>query len=81
MMHIDDSYTTHKKKNKVKQSIEQSQSSNQIGPRISGVSTVLSCNNLSLQGKIYSGNHYRGAISSFEPSRGFPFVSLISAIK
>jgi len=60
MASTDDAYATHKKKNKAKQSIEQSQSSNQNGQCLSGGTTFLSCNNLSFQGQFNSGNNALG---------------------
>ena len=54
---IDDALATHKKGNKAKQSIEQSQSSNQNGLCVSGASTFFSCNNASFQHQFNSGNN------------------------
>jgi hypothetical protein len=54
---IDDALVTHKKGNKAKQSIEQSQSSNQNGLCISGASTFFSCNNANFQHQFNSGNN------------------------
>jgi hypothetical protein len=54
---IDDALATHKKGNKAKQSIEQSQSSNQNGLCISGASTFFSCNNANFQHQFNSGNN------------------------
>ncbi|KAA2283716.1 hypothetical protein [Candidatus Nitrosocosmicus sp. SS] len=52
-----DAFATHKKGNKAKQSIEQSQSSNQNAGCVSGGTTFLSCNNLSLQHQKNTGNN------------------------
>jgi len=60
MASTDDVYATHKKKNKAKQSIEQSQSSSQNDQCLSGGTTFLSCNNLSFQGQFNSGNNALG---------------------
>ena len=49
MLNVDDALATHNKKNKAKQSINQSQSSNQNAGCVSGGTTFLSCNNLSFQ--------------------------------
>ena len=54
---IDDALATHKKGNKAKQSIEQSQSSTQNGLCVSGASTFFSCNNASFQHQFNSGNN------------------------
>ena len=54
---MDDALATHKKGNKAKQSIEQSQSSNQNGLCVSGVSTFFSCNNANFQHQFNSGNN------------------------
>ncbi len=54
---LDDALATHKKGNKAKQSIEQSQSSNQNGLCVSGVSTFFSCNNANFQHQFNSGNN------------------------
>ncbi|MGD9534631.1 MAG: hypothetical protein AB7V56_12805 [Candidatus Nitrosocosmicus sp.] len=53
----DDALATHKKGNKAKQSISQSQSSNQNAGCVSGGTTFLSCNNLSFQHQFNSGNN------------------------
>ncbi len=55
--HVDDALATHNKKNKAKQSIDQSQSSNQNAGCVSGGTTFLSCNNLSFQHQKNSGNN------------------------
>ena len=57
MLNVDDALATHNKKNKAKQSIDQSQSSNQNAQCVSGVTTFLSCNNLSFQHQKNSGNN------------------------
>ncbi|HSA74850.1 MAG TPA: hypothetical protein VLE21_01540 [Candidatus Nitrosocosmicus sp.] len=54
---MDDALATHKKGNKAKQSIEQSQSSNQNGLCVSGASTFFSCNNANFQHQFNSGNN------------------------
>ncbi len=54
---MDDAFATKKKGNKAKQSIEQSQSSNQNGLCVSGVDTWFSCNNASFQHQFNSGNN------------------------
>jgi hypothetical protein len=60
MASTDDAFATHKKKNKAKQSIEQSQSSNQNGQCISRGTTFLSCNNLNFQDQFNTGNNALG---------------------
>ena len=57
MLNVDDALATHNKKNKSKQSIDQSQSSNQNAGCVSGVTTFLSCNNLSFQHQKNTGNN------------------------
>jgi hypothetical protein len=57
LMAIDDAFATHKKGNKAKQSISQSQSSNQNAGCVSGGTTFLSCNNLSFQHQKNTGNN------------------------
>ena len=57
MLNVDDALATHNKKNKSKQSIDQSQSSNQNAGCVSGVTTFLSCNNVSFQHQKNSGNN------------------------
>ena len=57
MLNVDDALATHNKKNKSKQSIDQSQSSNQNAGCISGGTTFLSCNNLSFQHQKNTGNN------------------------
>jgi hypothetical protein len=57
MLNVDDALATHNKKNKAKQSIDQSQSSNQNAGCVSGVTTFLSCNNVSFQHQKNSGNN------------------------
>ncbi len=57
MLNVDDAFATHNKKNKAKQSIDQSQSSNQNAGCVSGGTTFLSCNNLSFQHQKNSGNN------------------------
>jgi succinate dehydrogenase/fumarate reductase-like Fe-S protein len=57
LMAIDDAFATHKKGNKAKQSIEQSQSSNQNAGCVSGGTTFLSCNNLSFQHQKNTGSN------------------------
>ena len=57
MLNVDDALATHNKKNKAKQSIDQSQSSNQNAGCVSGGTTFLSCNNLSFQHQKNSGNN------------------------
>ncbi|HKU82529.1 MAG TPA: hypothetical protein VJP58_00675, partial [Candidatus Nitrosocosmicus sp.] len=57
MLNVDDALATHNKKNKAKQSISQSQSSNQNAGCVSGVTTFLSCNNLSFQHQKNTGNN------------------------
>ena len=57
MLSIDDALATHNKKNKAKQSIDQSQSSNQNAGCVSGGTTFLSCNNLSFQHQKNSGSN------------------------
>ena len=57
MLNVDDALATHNKKNKAKQSIDQSQSSNQNAQCLSGVTTFLSCNNVSFQHQKNSGNN------------------------
>ena len=57
MLNVDDALATHNKKNKAKQSIDQSQSSNQNTQCVSGVTTFLSCNNVSFQHQKNSGNN------------------------
>ena len=57
MLNVDDALATHNKKNKAKQSINQSQSSNQNAGCVSGGTTFLSCNNLSFQHQKNSGNN------------------------
>ena len=53
---VDDAFAT-KKKNKAKQSIDQSQSSAQNAQCASGGTTFLSCNNVSFQHQFNSGNN------------------------
>ena len=53
---VDDAFAT-KKKNKAKQSIDQSQSSAQNALCASGGTTFLSCNNVSFQHQFNSGNN------------------------
>ena len=57
MLNVDDALATHNKKNKAKQSLDQSQPSNQNAGCVSGVTTLLSCNNLSFQHQKNSGNN------------------------
>ncbi len=57
MLNVDDALATHNKKNKTKQSIDQSQSSNQNAGCVSGGTTFLSCNNLSFQHQKNSGSN------------------------
>jgi hypothetical protein len=57
MLNVDDALATHNKKNKAKQSIDQSQSSNQNAGCVSGGTTFLSCNNLSFQHQKNSGSN------------------------
>jgi len=57
MLNVDDALATYNKKNKAKQSIDQSQSSNQNAGCVSGGTTFLSCNNLSFQHQKNSGNN------------------------
>jgi hypothetical protein len=57
MLNVDDALATHNKKNKAKQSIDQSQSSNQNAGCVSGGTTFLSCNNLSFEHQKNSGNN------------------------
>src|SRR4029078_12649781 len=57
MLNVDDALATHNKKNKAKQSIDQSQASNQNAGCVSGVTTFLSCNNLSFQHQKNTGNN------------------------
>jgi hypothetical protein len=57
MLSTDDALATHNKKNKAKQSIDQSQSSNQNAGCVSGGTTFLSCNNLSFQHQKNSGSN------------------------
>ena len=57
MLNVDDALATHNKKNKAKQSIDQSQSSNQNAGCVSGGTTFISCNNLSFQHQKNSGNN------------------------
>ena len=57
MLNVDDALATHHKKNNAKQSIDQSQSSNQNAGCVSGGTTFLSCNNLSFQHQKNSGNN------------------------
>ena len=57
MLNVDDALATHQKKNKAKQSIDQSQSSNQNAGCVSGGTTFLSCNNLSFQHQKNTGNN------------------------
>ncbi|HET6589699.1 MAG TPA: hypothetical protein VFG45_06005 [Candidatus Nitrosocosmicus sp.] len=57
LMAIDDAFATHKKGNKAKQSISQSQSSNQNAGCVSGETTFLSCNNLSFQHQKNAGSN------------------------
>ena len=57
MLNVDDALASHNKKNKAKQSIDQSQSSNQNAGCVSGGTTFLSCNNLSFQHQKNSGNN------------------------
>ncbi|WP_458719643.1 hypothetical protein [Candidatus Nitrosocosmicus sp. R] len=57
ILNVDDALATHNKKNKAKQSIDQSQSSNQNAGCVSGGTTFLSCNNLSFQHQKNSGNN------------------------
>lgn len=54
---MDDAFATKKKENKAKQSIEQSQSSNQNGLCVSGIDMWFSCNNASFQHQFNSGNN------------------------
>jgi hypothetical protein len=54
---MDDAFATKKKGNTAKQSIEQSQSSNQNGLCVSGINTWFSCNNASFQHQFNSGNN------------------------
>ncbi|KAA2280498.1 hypothetical protein [Candidatus Nitrosocosmicus sp. SS] len=54
---IDDAFATHKKANKAKQSISQSQSSSQNAGCVSGGTTFLSCNNLSFQHQKNTGSN------------------------
>ena len=57
MLNVDDALATHNKKNKAKQSIDQSQSSNQNAQCVSGITAFLSCNNVSFQHQKNSGNN------------------------
>src|SRR5262245_47605777 len=57
MLNVDDALATHNKKNKAKQSIDQSQSSNQNALCASGGTTFLSCNNVSFQNQKNTGNN------------------------
>ena len=57
MLNVDDALATHSKKNKAKQSIDQSQSSNQNAGCVSGGTTFLSCNNISFQHQKNSGSN------------------------
>jgi hypothetical protein len=57
MLNVDDALATHNKKNKAKQSIDQSQSSNQYAGCLSGETTFISCNNVSFQHQKNSGNN------------------------
>ncbi|MGD9534853.1 MAG: hypothetical protein AB7V56_13930 [Candidatus Nitrosocosmicus sp.] len=57
LMAIDDAFATHKKSNKAKQSISQSQSSSQNAGCVSGGTTFLSCNNLSFQHQKNTGSN------------------------
>ena len=57
MLNVDDALATHNKKNKSKQSIDQSQSSNQNAGCVSGGTTFLSCNNISFQHQKNTGNN------------------------
>jgi hypothetical protein len=57
MLNVDDALATHNKKNKAKQSIDQSQSPNQNAGCLSGETTFISCNNLSFQHQKNSGNN------------------------
>ena len=57
MLNVDDALASHNKKNKAKQSIDQSQSSNQNAGCVSGGTTFVSCNNLSFQHQKNSGNN------------------------
>ena len=54
---MEDAFATHKKGNKAKQSISQSQSSNQNAGCVSGGTTFLSCNNLSFQHQKNTGSN------------------------
>ncbi len=56
LVSVEDAFAT-KKKNKVNQSIDQSQSSAQNALCTSGGTTFLSCNNVSLQHQFNSGNN------------------------
>ena len=49
MLNVDDALATHNKKNKAKQSIDQSQSSNQNSQVVSGADTIGSGNNINVQ--------------------------------
>jgi hypothetical protein len=58
MLNVDDALASHNKKgNKAKQSIDQSQSSNQNAQCVSGGTTFISCNNLSFQHQKNTGNN------------------------
>ena len=57
MLNVDDALATNNKKNKAKQSIDQSQSSNQNAGCVSGGTTFISCNNVSFQHQKNSGNN------------------------
>jgi len=57
LVSMDDAFATKKKGNTAKQSIEQSQSSNQNGLCVSGIDTWFSCNNASFQHQFNSGNN------------------------
>ncbi|MGD9532834.1 MAG: hypothetical protein AB7V56_03575 [Candidatus Nitrosocosmicus sp.] len=56
----DDVFATHKKANKAKQSISQSQSSSQNAGCVTGGTTFLSCNNLGFQHQKNTGNNALG---------------------
>ena len=66
MLNVDDALATHNKKNKAKQSINQSQSSNQNAGYVSGGTTFLSCNNLSFQHQKNSGNNALAQVDRLE---------------
>ena len=57
MLNVDDALATHNKKNKAKQSIDQSQSSSQNSQVVSGADTIGSGNNINVQSQENTGSN------------------------